>query len=123
MDIGKVVREMADDDYHVTVRMGVDEDTCNLHGHLYLNRKIQMVRDKMTGDMVGREYSTRLATDDERTYVGGRPRHLWIWGYYNPDWPREGPRLPDPPFRKKPQFRGVESKYRKKSTSRRRERV
>lgn len=113
MESGKVVREMADDDYHVTVRMGIDANTCNLHGHLYLNRKKTLIEDPITGNMVERRYSTRLATEEERTYIGGKPRHLWIWGYYDDDWPRKGGRLPDAPFRKKSVYRR-DSKYRQR---------
>ncbi|KAI0973690.1 hypothetical protein F4678DRAFT_407714, partial [Xylaria arbuscula] len=83
-------REMADDDPHVTIRMGPDLDTCKLHGHLYIH---------MDGP------ATRLMTEDERNFFGGQPRHLWIWGPYSREcaaWPRSHITLPEAPFEKKP---------------------
>ncbi|KAI0154543.1 kinase-like domain-containing protein [Xylariaceae sp. FL1272] len=89
------LRIMAQDDPHLTVRFGPDKDTCTLHGHLYVH---------MTPKEIGPNNfvpvpSGRLMTEAERTYVGGRPRHLWIWGPYNrecPAWPRSKIVLPKP---------------------------
>ncbi|KAI1264432.1 hypothetical protein F5Y18DRAFT_428057 [Xylariaceae sp. FL1019] len=89
------LRIMSQDDPHLTVRFGPDKDRCTLHGHLYVH-----VAPKKIGP---NKYITvptgRLMTEAERTFVGGRPRHLWIWGPYNrpcPAWPRSKIQLPKP---------------------------
>ncbi|KAI0154548.1 kinase-like domain-containing protein [Xylariaceae sp. FL1272] len=95
----KTLRTMAQDDDHVTVRFGPSIDKCTVHGHLY----IHMV-DKRIGNQTARVATGRLMTEDERSYVGGRPRHLWIYGKYRPKcpaWPRANFVLPEPPFTKK----------------------
>ncbi|KAI1331525.1 hypothetical protein F5Y16DRAFT_395405 [Xylariaceae sp. FL0255] len=90
----KMLRVMADDDRHVTVRMGPDRESCTLHGHLYIQ----------TQEADGSP-TMRLMTEDERSYVGGRPRHLWVWGPYSNEcgpWRRSKIVYPSPPFQLKP---------------------
>ncbi|KAI1277322.1 hypothetical protein F5Y07DRAFT_398578 [Xylaria sp. FL0933] len=97
----QTVREMADDDSHVTIRMGREASKCTLHGHLYLH----MEGPPPLAGQVDKRIATRLMTADERSYVGGQPRHLWIWGPYSrecPAYPRSNITLPEPPFVKKP---------------------
>ncbi|KAI0471383.1 hypothetical protein F4859DRAFT_515598 [Xylaria cf. heliscus] len=97
------IREMADDDEHLTVRMGPDRNTCKLHGHLYVHTEKRDVMDKGVKRTV--KEIKRLMTEAERNYVGGRPRHFWIWGPYSrecPAWPRSQTKLPIPPFVRKP---------------------
>ncbi|GAW17722.1 hypothetical protein ANO14919_071880 [Xylariales sp. No.14919] len=101
-ELGKV-REMADDDPHATVRMGPDAKTCKLHGHLYLH--LVGPTPKSSDPKDDTRVPDRLMTEEERNYVGGQPRHLWIWGPYSresPAWPRSTITLPEPPFVRKP---------------------
>ncbi|KAI1346495.1 hypothetical protein F5Y01DRAFT_319704 [Xylaria sp. FL0043] len=94
-------RQMADDDPHITIRMGPDSNTCQLHGHLYIHMEGPTPADGEDDQRI----ATRLMTEDERNYVGGKPRHLWIWGPYGREsmfYPRSGITLPKPPFVRKP---------------------
>ncbi|KAI0190628.1 hypothetical protein EV127DRAFT_511515 [Xylaria flabelliformis] len=96
-------RKMSDDDDHITVRMGPDKDTCKLHGHLYVVVEEKEIIVKGASQTV--EEVKRLMTPNERNYVGGQPRHLWIWGPYSrecPSWPRSKTKLPETPFTRKP---------------------
>ncbi|KAI0439800.1 hypothetical protein F4803DRAFT_553671 [Xylaria telfairii] len=96
-------RQMADDDDHLTVRMGPDRNTCKLHGHLYVLTKQRQVL--VGGAPKDVKEVQRLMTEDERNYIGGKPRQLWIWGPYSregPSWPRSKTKLPEPPFVRKP---------------------
>ncbi|KAK6075331.1 hypothetical protein SCUP234_07777 [Seiridium cupressi] len=100
-------REMADDDAHVTVRMCGDDNTCYLHGHLYLYTETEQVAAGWRGEMKWVDVAKRLVKEKERTYIGGKPSHIWVWGSYEPEsreWPRKGPNLPVPPFDRKPQY-------------------
>lgn len=96
-------RVLSDDDPHVTIRMGPDRNTCQLHGHLYIHMAEK--QEVVNGVMRKSKVATRLMTEHERNYVDGKPRHLWIWGPYNKEsvaWPRSQTVLPKPPFVKKP---------------------
>ncbi|KAI0475549.1 hypothetical protein GGR56DRAFT_518224 [Xylariaceae sp. FL0804] len=94
----EVFTEYSDDDYHVTVRFGKDENTCNISGHIYIYTE----RRKLEGKPVRYTYEPiRVMEEHERSYVGGRPCHYWIWGPYDRRLPRNGPVLPRPPFVKK----------------------
>ncbi|KAH8196143.1 hypothetical protein TruAng_009678 [Truncatella angustata] len=81
------VREMADDDKHVTV--------------------LEQVAAGWRGEKKPTAVAKRLMSENERTYVGGQPSHIWVWGSYEPisqEWPRKGPVLPVHPFVRKPQY-------------------
>ncbi|KAI0409246.1 hypothetical protein F4802DRAFT_593527 [Xylaria palmicola] len=87
-----VSRIMADDDPHVTIRMGPSATTIALSGHLYVHQEVRGVQ----------KVATRLMTEDERSVINGRPVQMWVWGDFNSVWERRGPVLPVPPFPKKP---------------------
>ncbi|KAI1863717.1 uncharacterized protein JN550_009417 [Neoarthrinium moseri] len=112
------VREMADDDCHITVRMGTAENICKLHGHIYIHKEKEWIMT--SGGERKLDIARRLMTESERTYVGGLPYHLWIWGPYAPvsaTWPRIGPKLPEPPFVRKPEYSHLDEKRRGRTTS------
>ncbi|KAI0386331.1 hypothetical protein F5Y04DRAFT_275939 [Hypomontagnella monticulosa] len=85
-------RKFSDDDHHVTVRMGVNPNICNLHGHLYLlsEDRTPHIKDERRKVMV----PIRMMTEEERGIVGGKNPHLWVWGPY----PDPSPQYPGAPF-------------------------
>ncbi|KAK6951628.1 hypothetical protein Daesc_006150 [Daldinia eschscholtzii] len=85
-------RKTLRDDYHVTVRMGSDKKTCNLHGHIYLVCEGHDLRRPIV----------RAMRNDERGIVGGSSPQLLVWGPYESSWPRARTSLPQPPYQVKP---------------------
>ncbi|KAI0378199.1 hypothetical protein F5Y04DRAFT_291448 [Hypomontagnella monticulosa] len=78
------------DDLHITVRFGSSEDTCNLHGHIYL---VYEDNDPAKGVV-------RMMKEEERGIKGGRSPQLWVWGNYPPEspaWPRARVGIPKLP--------------------------
>ncbi|KAI6081469.1 hypothetical protein F4821DRAFT_264898 [Hypoxylon rubiginosum] len=80
-------RIMSIDDFHVTVRMGTQEDICNLHGHIYV-----VYRDN---DYLNP--AVRAMREDERSIKGGKSPQLWVWGRYDQRY-RGMVKFPRPPY-------------------------
>ncbi|KAI1328008.1 hypothetical protein F5Y16DRAFT_398881 [Xylariaceae sp. FL0255] len=81
----------ADDDNHITLRMGIDEDTCNLSGHLYIIYEENNPKKR----------AIRMMEERERTIIGGRNPQFYVWGFY----PRKDMttiKYPSHPFTPKP---------------------
>ncbi|OTA55684.1 hypothetical protein K449DRAFT_438613 [Hypoxylon sp. EC38] len=96
-------RKLSDDDHHITVRMGVARDTCNLHGHLYV------IYEDITPHIMDPKYKDlvpiRMMTERERSVVGGKNPQLWVWGWYPPPSSKYPPApygYPKTPFEIKP---------------------
>ncbi|KAI1136860.1 hypothetical protein F5Y05DRAFT_414582 [Hypoxylon sp. FL0543] len=103
--VGKTAagRTLSYDDHHITVRMGVAPDRCNLHGHLYVTY------EDLTPDIIDERYKVllpiRMMTKEERSIVGGKNPQLWVWGSYPPasyEYPRAHFDYPKTPFEVKP---------------------
>ncbi|KAI4864014.1 hypothetical protein F4820DRAFT_449444 [Hypoxylon rubiginosum] len=91
----KNTRIMSLDDFHLTLRLGISEDVCNLHGHIYMICEDNNIENKVV----------RAMTHDERGVIGGKNPQLWIWGSYpseSRDWPRSGIKYPKSPYEIKP---------------------
>ncbi|KAI1463357.1 uncharacterized protein F4812DRAFT_468688 [Daldinia caldariorum] len=84
-------RQIDKDDYHVTVRMGSNSRTCNIHGHIYLICEGNDMRRNIV----------RAMKTSERGIVGGTSPQLLVWGPYDPSWPRAKTPLPEPPYKVK----------------------
>ena len=88
-------RNMVPDDLHLTLRFGYKPKILNLAGHLYIKT------DNGRDDGI----PTQVMGDDDRSWVGGYARVLWIWGPYPSDttrYPRPSWVHAQPPFILKP---------------------
>ncbi|KAI1125302.1 hypothetical protein F5Y10DRAFT_268235 [Nemania abortiva] len=81
-------RVMSDDDNHITLRMGLTRDTCNIHGHFYL---IYEGNDPT-------KRAIRMMSDSERSIVGGKNPQLWVMGSYPKHLQRTDIKFPETPF-------------------------
>lgn len=62
-------REIADDDAHLTIRMGDTPDRYKLHGHLYIQEGECEVQKR--GMAMNANGPKRLMTEEERKYIDG----------------------------------------------------
>ncbi|KAJ8132666.1 hypothetical protein O1611_g958 [Lasiodiplodia mahajangana] len=84
----KAGRIMSDDDNHITLRMGLTEDICNLHGHFYL----------IYEDNDPQKKAIRMMREDERSIVGGKNPQLWVMGAYPKQFQKAEIKYPTTPF-------------------------
>ncbi|OTA87748.1 hypothetical protein M434DRAFT_35186 [Hypoxylon sp. CO27-5] len=89
-------RKLSDDDHHITVRMGVAPQICNLHGHLYVTY------EDLTPHITDEDYKTllpiRMMTEQERGVIGGKNPQLYVWGPYSRSYGRAPFDYPRTPF-------------------------